>query len=642
MSEIADPSSITTTVLVDKPKTVTANYVHQFLINFEENGLTGDALSAVIVVNGTPISFSSMPYGIWVDTGGIVTYSYQSTVTSSVSGKQFRFTGVAGPSSPITVTEDVNLTGNYLTQYYLTITTSYGTAGGQGWYDYGATAYASVNTGFVNHGNMTGHLFTNWNGDASGTNYVQSNGVMMNAARNAVAKWKTQYYLALTTNPGETTSPTGEGWYDANTLATISTVGYVDVTPGSSRYRFNGWTTVDTPEIADPTVSPTTVLVDKGKTVTAQYVLQYKITFSTNAGSEFTGTPLAVDDHDYLSTELPIHLWLDSETSHTFVFQSPLTVSSSKRYIWTSTSGLSTSQGGTIEITAFGDVSASYKIQYYVTVNSPYGSPVAGSTWIDSGGSLTESIVSPVAGSTGTRYVCIGYTGTGSAPPTGTGTSTTFTVTQLSTVTWVWKTQYYLAVTTQPPGTVVIPGEGWYDSGSLVSLSAPEVGGFAFDNWNVNGVSQGVGVIGISVTLSEPRTATAHYTMTTAFNVQINPTDITIHEGQTVLFTSTVNGGTTPLQYQWVLDSHNVTGATSNSWQFLPTGLGTYYVRIVVADSHGLVAQSANARVIVISASVGGYSVSPAKHMSLVNVAAYAVLVFAFAAVLSLTKRKRK
>jgi hypothetical protein len=142
--------------------------------------------------------------------------------------------------------------------------------------------------------------------------------------------------------------------------------------------------------------------------------------------------------------------------------------------------------------------------------------------------------------------------------------------------------------------------------------------------------------------MNAPHAATAHYTVTTAFNLQINPMDITVHKGQTVLFTSTVNGGTTPFHYQWLLNSHNVTGATSNSWEFVPTGLGTYYVKLVVTDSRGLVAQSANARVIVISPAVGGYSVSLDKHVSMINITAYVALVFLSGAFLSLMKRKRK
>ena len=659
MSEIADPPSPSTTVLVDKPKTVTANYVHQYLVIFGQNGLAGDATSTVVVVNGTSIEYSGMPFGIWVDIGGTVTYSYQSTVTSSVPGREFRLTGVTGPVAPITVTDDAYLTGNYVTQTQYQVIfgqTSIGsdytgpavTIDGVDYaaadlpisflWDSGSVHTFTYHTPLVVTAKAKQYTWTS----TSGLSTLRTGSLTVASSGSVTGNYKAQYYLALKTNPGGVTSPTGEGWFDANTFAAVSIVGYVDVTPGLSRYRFNGWTTPDMSEITDPSVSPTTVLVDRAKTVTAQYVLQHKIVFSIDAGSDFTGTVLAVDDHDYVATDLPLQLWLDDGTSHMFVFQSPLVVSSSKRYVWTSTVGLSTSQSGTIVVTAFGNVSASYKTQYFVAVNSPYGSPAPGNAWFDAGASLTESIVSPVAGPAGTRYVCIGWIGTGSVPPSGSGTSTTFTITQASAITWAWKTRYYLSVATQPLGIIVIPGEGWLDSGGVVSLNAPAIGGFEFANWDVDGSSRGAGVAGISVTMNAPHAATAHYTVTTGFNLQINPMDITVHEGQTVLFMSTINGGTTPFHYQWLLNSHNVTGATSNSWEFVPTGLGTYYVKLVITDSLGLVAQSTNARVIVISPAVGGYSMSLDKHVSMINITGYLALVFLSGAFLSLMKRKRK
>jgi uncharacterized repeat protein (TIGR02543 family) len=47
----------------------------------------------------------------------------------------------------------------------------------------------------------------------------------------------------------------------------------------ASRYQFNGWTTPDMAEITNPTSPATTVLMDKAKTVTANYVIQYEVTF---------------------------------------------------------------------------------------------------------------------------------------------------------------------------------------------------------------------------------------------------------------------------------------------------------------------------------------------------------------------------
>jgi hypothetical protein len=54
---------------------------------------------------------------------------------------------------------------------------------------------------------------------------------------------------------------------------------------------------------------------------------------------------------------------------HSFAFQSPLTVSpNTKQYFWTSTSGLTTLQSGSITVSASGSVTGNYNTQYVLTV----------------------------------------------------------------------------------------------------------------------------------------------------------------------------------------------------------------------------------------------------------------------------------
>jgi len=120
------------------------------------------------------------------------------------------------------------------TQYYLTVTTSRSTQTGQGWYDSGTTAYAGVATGTVSGGTGIRYVFTHWSGDASGTNYAQSNGISMTSHKTAIANWKTQYYFSVSSVRG---SPTGEAWYDSGTTTVKSTV-----TTPSGGYETAGWT----------------------------------------------------------------------------------------------------------------------------------------------------------------------------------------------------------------------------------------------------------------------------------------------------------------------------------------------------------------------------------------------------------------
>lgn len=92
---------------------------------------------------------------------------------------------------------------------------------------------------------------------------------------------------------------------------------------------------------------------------------------------------------------------------------------------------------------------------------------------------------SPVAGSVGTRYVCTGWSGTGSVPATGSGTSATFTLTLNSAITWLWKTQYRFTTTATNGGTITASGD-WIDSGAAASATAIPLSGFVFAGWNGN------------------------------------------------------------------------------------------------------------------------------------------------------------
>jgi hypothetical protein len=122
----------------------------------------------------------------------------------------------------------------------------------------------------------------------------------------------------------------------------------------------------------------------------------------------------------------------------------------------------------------------------------------------------------------------------------------------------------------------------------------------------------------------------------------INPLDTTIPLGQSVGFTSTITGGTTPYSYQWYLNNNLVPGATSGTMTFAPTSGGTYYVHLKVTDANNNTVQSATAKVAVTSVPVGGYSNSLISQTPLAGLMLYAAIIALFGAALSLTRRKKK
>jgi len=496
------------TVLMDNPKTATANYQLQYYFTV------------------TSPYDSPTPTSGWFDSGTSITASVTSPANGP-SGTRYVCTGWTGtgsvpPSGSGTsvsffIQEPSSITWNWKTQYLLTVQTNppdlipqptrnpTGEAGPTNgwWYDASTSVTLTAQS-------ITGYTFNNWDVDGN----TQGNGVnpitvSMNAPHTATANYAPiiSYTLTITTTSGGTTDP-APGSYSYASGSSVP----VTALP-TANYVLDHWE-LDSVNVGS--ANPYTVTMNSDHTLKAVFkLIQYQVTFSqTGVSSDFTGTVVIVDGTNYKVSELPHTFTWDAGSSHSFAFQSPLVVTpNGKQYVWTSTTGLSTLQTGSITVSSSGSVTGNYKTQYYLSVSSPsgYGSPTPTSGWFDASSSITASVTSPWAGTTGTRYICTGWTGTGSVPPSGTGSSVTFTIIQASSITWNWVTQYYLTVRTNPSGIATIPGEGWYNASKSVSLTAPSVSGYTFLNWDVDGTNQGSGVSSITVTMNAPHTATAHY-----------------------------------------------------------------------------------------------------------------------------------
>jgi hypothetical protein len=217
-----------------------------------------------------------------------------------------------------------------------------------------------------------------WN-STSGLSSLQSGPITVGKSGNVIGNYETQYYLTLATSPPDAATTSGEGWYYNGTDASVSTDEFVDITAEASRYRFNGWTTTDMPEISDPNSSSTTVRIDRAKTVTANYLIQYYF--------------LVVSSYD---SPTPTSGWFDSGTAITASVTSPWPLEATDtRYActgWTGTGSVSTSGTNisvTFTINALSSITWNWKIQYLLTVRTdptgicplPNVSPLG--TWFD-------------------------------------------------------------------------------------------------------------------------------------------------------------------------------------------------------------------------------------------------------------------
>ena len=567
-SGTSNPVSIT----MNSPINEVASWTHQYRLTMATNyGTTTPSVGEHWYDAGSAIGISATPPGMLDDR--YVWDGWTGTGAGSYTG----------PTNSVTIAMNapITQTASWTRQffYYLTVTSPYDSpTPTSGWFDAGTSITASVTSPWPGT-TGTRYVCTGW----TGTGSVPASGsgtsatFTINEPSSITWNWKTQYYLTLSTNPIGVTTPSGANWYDAGTYAPISTDDIVSILPGSSRYKFNGWTTDDMVEIADPSSPSTTVLMDKSKTVTANYKTQYYLTITHTSGGvtspadsgwydagalasvtaipdpdyelncwELDGSPAgstnpysiqmntahtlnAVFEYSppptyYLTVEtnpldiasIPGQGWYDEGENVTLTAPNCVNASTGKRYrfaYWT-VDGTPRSAGVNpiaVNMNANHTATAYYTTQYCLTVTSPHDTPTPTSGWFDAGTSITASVTSPWPGTTGTRYVCTGWTGSGSVPTSGTASSMVFTINAPSSIAWNWKTQYYLTVRTVPSGIVVIPGEGWYDASTAVPLTAPDVAEYEFRYWDVNGSPQGDGARSISVTMNMPLTAAAHY-----------------------------------------------------------------------------------------------------------------------------------
>ena len=389
------------------------------------------------------------------------------SVTSPVSGGtgiQYVCTGWSGgtgsvptsgttASTTFTITAYSSITWNWVTQYYLTVESAYDTPGGQGWYDSGSTAYATLASGTAPGGTGVQYAFDVWTWNSAGSG-LTSNPIPMDGPMKAIALWKTQYLLTVATSGlssssypthvllgGSSVGTAYDGssytqWFDATT--STGTIGVDRTVAGGTGTRFVFWHWGEDLSTANPR---TAVTMTGPATYTADYRTQFRhtVTSSPVIGLGFVRVDGGAAQPTPYTTD-----WWPSGQSHTIEAVSPVSDGANTRYVW-----LSWSDGGaqlhSVSPTSPSTFTANYNTQYKLTVASDRDSPspAVGDNWFDSGTPITAYVTSPADLSDGTRYRCTGWSGgTGNVPASGSGTSVSFTITAPSSITWNWQKQY--------------------------------------------------------------------------------------------------------------------------------------------------------------------------------------------------------
>jgi parallel beta-helix repeat protein len=222
-------------------------------------------------------------------------------------------------------------------------------------------------------------------------------------------------------------------------------------------------------------------------------VSAYGVTFNQlGVGTDFTGTVVTIDGIGYNVTGLPVSFMWINGSNHNFSFASPLVVNASKQYVWTSTSGLSTLQSGTLTVTGSGNVTGNYTTQtmYQITFNqSGINSDYTGTVIVIDGTNYNRTALpvsfmwkagsvhnftfqSPLTISPNSKQYVWNSTSGLSTLRNG-----TITVSTSGSIVGNYKTQYYLTVTS--PHDSPTPSNGWFNSGTSIteSVTSPVSGG---------------------------------------------------------------------------------------------------------------------------------------------------------------------
>jgi hypothetical protein len=263
-----------------------------------------------------------------------------------------------------------------------------------------------------------------------GVQYVTTNtggSAVMDRDVNSNATYTKQYRLTTQTSPAGVAPPTltPSQWVNADSTIGITTDEYVP--SGVDRYKFSSWSWTG----GSSNDRSTSIHMDGPKTATASYLLQHQITFAQTGIPGGVPWNVTVGGTDHAG---PYSEWFNANTWVDFGFQDTVSgLTPGTRYKL-----VSVSEGSPLSVTSTRTITATYKTQYLLKVNtsglpSPNLTTITnGSTplgtandsvplqaWVDSGATLNLAGDADVNGANGIQYFA--QTFAPAPPPTMTG-----------------------------------------------------------------------------------------------------------------------------------------------------------------------------------------------------------------------------
>lgn len=183
------------------------------------------------------------------------------------------------------------------------------------------------------------------------------------------------------------------------------------------------------------------------------------VTITTNV---LDGTNILIDGTSYSA---PHTTYWEKGSTHEISAPSPQNSGENKRYIFQSWSDQG-NQTHSVSATSSRTFTATYKIQFYLNVQSSHGSPV-GSGWHDAGAVAQFSVDSPVIEGGNSQYTFTSWTGSGTGSYSGTLRESSVVMNNPISQTANWLVQYKLEVNSQYGNPF---GQGWYAPGATATF----------------------------------------------------------------------------------------------------------------------------------------------------------------------------
>jgi uncharacterized repeat protein (TIGR02543 family) len=444
-------------------------------------GTTAQTLYAKWTANGYRLTVTSVYGGVQPGTDTNILYgtTLSASVTNSpvVSGTtQYVCKGWTGTGSvptsgtttntgSFTMTNDSTLVWLWTTNYWLdTGVNSNGAVNvPDGWCPKGSNVQVTATAAEHYH-------FASWSGQTNGC-AIASNVITapMTAPRAITANFVVdQHSLIVTTPYGKASPSAGTNWFNWNgSVAAVLTNS--PVVNGTTQYVCTGWTGAGSIPPGGTGTNTGLFTLTNNSSIVWLWTTNYWLDTATNG----SGTVNQPDQ------------WCGAG-SNVVITATP---SVSNRFTgWTGqTNGCTINSNQiTASMTSPRQITANFVRQYGLLVSTLYGQGdiPAGTNFFDTGTSVTVRMTnSPVTIGT-TQYVCRGWVGTGNVPASGTTTSAgPFTITGDSTITWLWKTNFWLDTGYTGSGNLNT-GDCWLASGTNLQVTATPSNHWHFGSWS--------------------------------------------------------------------------------------------------------------------------------------------------------------